>query len=139
MNRLVEALARRSQTRERVLVTDPSRQTREVARAGAVLVLLAVAASGPLWAPPGSWGDVLSGLLLAVLAGGSVVAALRTKMAYRNGWLEGRGQMVNALAEAMRRGLTPEEWLEGELERDYAVMRVPEDQRHLADDEEDEG
>jgi hypothetical protein len=133
MRRLAEALARRAATRESVLVSHPDRMRAEVIRAGAVLVVLAGAASAPLWTSPGSWGDVLAGLVLAVLAGGSVVSWLRAKMAYRAGWLDGRAQMVAALSETMRRGYSLEEWLEAELERDFRVIGARADEEDNGD------
>lgn len=43
--------------------------------------------------------------------------------AYRDGWLAGRMQMIISMKESHERGMSPDEWLEGEMERDMSVMR----------------
>ncbi len=42
--------------------------------------------------------------------------------AMRSGWLLGRGALLKSLREARTRGLTEEQWLTAEFERDVAVM-----------------
>lgn len=44
------------------------------------------------------------------------------KAAWNAGWFSGRGQMVASLDEGLRRGLTLNEWLISEAERDYASL-----------------
>jgi hypothetical protein len=42
--------------------------------------------------------------------------------AYRNGYLDGRQMMIGSITEAMMRGMTPEEWVRVELERDQRII-----------------
>lgn len=142
MTRLRDALAwpwlalfRLSQRDERALVSTDHRRWRwlMVRTAGWFLVLLLASmyVSGHLsgGAPAIAVG---AGMGLAVARASS--ATLGRARAYRSGWLEGRSAMVGALSEAMRRGLTPEEWLRSQLEADLALLGLP---AHLSEPPED--
>jgi hypothetical protein len=127
---LLDRIIARSMRRDRILVAHPASMRRVAGGVAALLALVMLASSRPLWAEPGSWPDVLAGLLLAVLAGWAVAASLRVKLAYKHGWLEGRRAMIHALSEAQRRGLPPDAWLLSELERDYVVLGLDPSQAH---------
>jgi hypothetical protein len=71
-----------------------------------------------------SWWALVAGCVVGFQLGRCAILTFRRSGAYRSGWLHGRQQMVFALAEAQRRGMTPIEWMEGELARDYAVLGV---------------
>ncbi len=45
------------------------------------------------------------------------------RSAMRSGWLLGRSALLQSQREARNRGLTEEQWLTAEFERDIAVMR----------------
>jgi hypothetical protein len=66
--------------------------------------------------------------VIAVLILGIFMAfwyALRStchSRAYRNGYLDGRQMMIASMTEAMMRGMTPEEWVRTEVERDQKVI-----------------
>lgn len=83
------------------------------------LVLIIVEA----FLPEGSWSNIGAGVLFGWLIGRSALKRLGKAQAYRNGWLDGRRQMVGSMTEAMHRDFTVEEWLETELERDMDVLR----------------
>lgn len=120
--RILDAIVQRTIDSQEALVARPYSARREGARVTAILAVVLFASSAPIWAEPASPIAVVAGLVMAGAAGWGVIAGLRVKLAYRSGWLDGRAQMVRALAESMRRGHTPQEWLEGELVRDYAVL-----------------
>lgn len=134
---ILDAIARRSIDRQGVLVASPQSMRREAAKVGLMFAVLLVASSAPIWAEPASLPDVVARLVLAVFAGAAVVSFLRTKLAYRSGWLDGRAQMVRTLSESMRRELSLQEWLEGELARDYAVLGMDPDLALGLDEEEE--
>jgi hypothetical protein len=71
-----------------------------------------------------TWFGILGGCLIGLQIGRASIGGIRRASAYRAGWLNGRSAMVHALAEAQRRGMTPSEWLSGELARDYAVLGI---------------
>lgn len=73
--------------------------------------------------------DLGAALLVGAFAGMGALAGTRRAISYRTGWLKGRARMVDALREAMQRGLTMEDWLHGELARDFATMGVVPDER----------
>lgn len=114
-----DRMIERDLERERELVSHPERPaTRFRSLVWSVVILSAAFAAifaGEPWA-------VLGQVTIAALAGWGISGGLRRKQAYRNGWLEGRFQMVSSLAEAQRRGFSPDEWAMRELERDTAVL-----------------
>lgn len=67
---------------------------------------------------------VFAATVVGCQLGRTGIMTLRRATAYRSGWLQGRSAMVVALAEAQRRGMSPMEWLEGELQRDWAVLGI---------------
>lgn len=67
------------------------------------------------------WRTVASGIIGLVVAIASMATAKRMQ-AYRSGWFEGRGQMVASLVEASQRGLSTQEWLRSQAEKDAALM-----------------
>lgn len=118
--RWLDRFVTRSLEREARLVSHPGSwdHVRGVLAALGVLV----ASYAAIFA--GGGFQVLGQLGVALVAGWGVSSGLRRQGAYRNGWLAGRQQMVHALAEAQRRGLSPQDWLMSELERDSAVLGV---------------
>lgn len=109
----------RSLEREQHLVTRPGESGHLVLGflgLGVLLVLtwLMIFQTGAL--------QVVGQLALAVLAGGSVAYPARVKLAYRNGWLDGRRTFVATLEESQRRGIPPQVWLDTEYQRDLRIM-----------------
>lgn len=122
--KLLNRWAARTLRNERALVEDPAR-ARRVWLSSAALFLLALAAIlTRLWWAPGSSWDLAAGLVLGSLAGWGALCGFVRMAAYRSGWLDGRHQMIRALAEGLDRGMAPEEWLQSEYERDLYVLGV---------------
>lgn len=111
--------------RDRSMVRDPDRGQAAAVRSFAILFGALLASLALRWWYPGGPLEVVGEVVVALLAGVAVTNGIRAKLAYRHGWLEGRQQMVSALAEAQRRNLPPAVWLEGELQRDQAVLGIP--------------
>lgn len=83
------------------------------------------------------WWRLLAGIIIGLQLGRASIVAYRRAAAYRTGWLRGRSQMLHAMVEAHRRGLSMHEWLDSELSRDYAVLGLtPEDAAALPTTEE---
>lgn len=120
---------------ERSLVDDPPRARRVWLRAMILLGLALVCCMVRVWVAPGSGWDVLGGLVLGSLAALGALQGIVRSMAYRGGWLDGRQTMVAALEEAMQRGMPLDAWLQGEFERDMAVLGGV---GHIHDDEDEE-
>lgn len=119
---LLDRWVRAALRREQVRVQDPARAWGTMLRTIGGWAVVLVAANAAIWSG-GAW-QVVGQLLLAGLAGVAVTTGLTRQLAYQRGWLDGRGQMVAALHEAMRRGMRPEEWLEREWERDARVLGI---------------
>lgn len=89
---------------------------------GTFLLALALL-MGMNFLPPGSpWFTVCS-VSVGWLLGRAALRQFHRASAYRDGWLDGRLQMITSLKESCDRDMTPDEWLEGEFERDRSVMR----------------
>lgn len=123
LDELMTPLVKRSQKRERSFVDAPQRARRLMLRDAILAVLaLAVVMTHDL---ADSWLGTLLSIIFGGLVGVGLMSATRRAMSYRSGWLDGRMAFVNSLSEAMRRDMTPDEWLAAELARDYAVMGFP--------------
>jgi hypothetical protein len=121
---LVDHLVDRTRVTDAMLVNHDRRRWWFVAVTDLTLFVLAVV-SWALWPlTHDTWWGIAGGCLIGVQLGRSGICALRRANAYRSGWLRGRSQMVYALAEAQRRGMSPQDWLEGELLRDWAVLGI---------------
>lgn len=70
-------------------------------------------------------GHILIGWCLGSYLGWLATAPFAAKAVYTAGWLEGRQAMVQSLNEAWTRGMSPEDWLHAEIERDCARLGVP--------------
>lgn len=120
--KLLDRYVVRSLNNERALVED-LRRARRVFYGCLVLFFVAFAAIGVrLWWGPGSPADWVGGIVLGALSAWGALTGVVRMHAYRSGWLDGRHQMVRALSEGLDRGMTPEEWLQGEFERDLYVL-----------------
>jgi hypothetical protein len=119
MTRLTEWWVARQMANERSRVKDP-RRARRVMITDAVLAVLAFAAliTAGLQGP---WVG-LARMTLGVFVGASLFAATRRALSYRSGWLDGRVAMMVSMQEAQLRGMSAEEWLEGEMQRDFVMM-----------------
>lgn len=93
-----------------------------------VWTILSCAAAVACLAMLPQWVDLHStwarvGLTVAtVLSLLGAVAGLSVASAFRMGWITGRGQMIAALREARKRGLTVDEWVAAEIARDKATL-----------------
>lgn len=96
---------------------DKAAVTGQVAPWWMLLWLVILLASG-FWRHGTGWLAIIAELILLLLAAVGVGSGWRRRMAYRRGWFEGRRAMHDSMHEAAQRGLTPGEWLVGEMERD---------------------
>lgn len=87
-------------------------------------LFVAAVASWVLLPVLSGWGRMVAGVVVGLQLGRAGIVAYRRAGAYRTGWLRGRQQMVSAMTEAINRGMSPSEWLAGELARDYAVLGI---------------
>lgn len=118
--RLADAVLKRSMANQRAFVQDPRGRGRRVVAlgiAGLLTMLAAVVINSFFNDLAGPYG-VIAAALLAWFAGQGSLYGITRASAYELGWLEGRGTMLAAYAEARRRGLDEHDWLTGELERD---------------------
>lgn len=129
--RWLDRLTDRSLAEEKAYVAGESRRVRWMTvRAGAFALTTwgsLVVATG--WTSAPWWLHLVTAMLLGWAVGLLPMRTLRRALAYRNGWLDGRQAMVVALAEAMRRGMSWDDWLSGEYARDAVIMGVPPGQR----------
>lgn len=122
MSRLAGWLTSRHIAKERALVADPQGARRLLVRD----LLLAALGLGALVGEdflPSPW-DVVAGFVVALMLGFCLMAGFRRALTYKSGWLDGRSAMIHAMVEAMDRGMTLDEWLDGEMTRDFAIMGV---------------
>lgn len=133
MNRLLDRLTERSLRLERAMVADGERGVRQVLRRTALRFAVAtVAVVASNWLP-----DAYDGYGIAVLggmAGAWAASVLSRAGAYRNGWLDGRRDMVQRLRA------DPDGWPENCVIYDAAhVMglgvEVPDTLEGLTDDD----
>lgn len=97
-----------------------------------------------MWLSVIGQGAIAAGLAIAGewwLAGVSAFGMVTTLgylsllgIVWRQGWLAGRAAFAGAMAEAMRRGMHPVEFLMAEAERDGATLVI----RHEPDPEADQ-
>lgn len=73
------------------------------------------------WGSPG-WLYTLASVVIGMIVGRVAFTTIARAQAYRNGWIDGRGQSMISLAEAMRRGLSPQEWIVSQYEADMATL-----------------
>jgi hypothetical protein len=67
--------------------------------------------------------DTLLWAVFGGFVGRGFMGGMRRALAYRNGWMDGRIAMVASLKEALtQRGMSIEEWLQGEWDRDMAIL-----------------
>lgn len=123
LDRLFTAQAKRELTDEKTYVVNPRRLRRlfwwDVSTFLTIVALVVVEA----WTAESTVVNALVLPIICLLIGRTLLARMVRARAYRNGWLDGRRQMVGSMAEAVQRGFTIEEWLEGEIERDIQVNR----------------
>lgn len=72
----------------------------------------------------GALGDPISAAILGVSALTTLGYLYLLRITWRLGWIQGRAAFAGAMAEAMRRGMHPIEFLIAEAERDGAVVMV---------------
>ena len=121
LDRMFERIGERALRLEQAYVDDDAKALRALLLSGLTRLALCVALWVAWWfSEVPMWTTLLApgaGAASAVFVMGMWTRAL----AYRRGWLEGRMRMVAALAEAQRRGLDLDDWLEGELDRNRRV------------------
>ena len=124
---LADRLVGRSVLREKrdteVFIEEPGRARRVFLKGVARLVLSWGALVVMIWAPPGLV-STLAGGVVGAFVGPVALSGMKRAGAYRDGWLRGRTDMVAAMVEAERRGLTPAEWLAAEHEKTVSVLRT---------------
>jgi hypothetical protein len=115
----------RQRRRDRTLVAEPGRERRLMVQAALTFVAALTCFNIVVWAPLESpWGmvRVVGATGLGWVIGMVPMRHLGRAMSYRSGWLDGRSAMVSSLSEALRRGLTLEDWVHGEAERDFKML-----------------
>ncbi len=80
-------------------------------------------------------------IIVGAYAGLGANRWLNGALKYRRGYFNGRRDLVNSMAEAHRRGLTPSEWMVSEMERDLLNLGASPEQieaarRTMQDDDE---
>ena len=65
---------------------------------------------------------LLDVLTWVCLTGALIAATLGNRWARLRGYFEGRAALLASMAEARQRGLSAEEWMVGEVERDLAKL-----------------
>ena len=113
----------RQKRNEQTGVAEPHRLRRLWRYDMAIFLVLMIALMGVSFTPPGEWLHVVIGAVVGSIVGINLFRTLHRARAYQRGWLDGRKQMVASMEEAMRRRMDIEDWLQGELERDFHVMR----------------
>jgi hypothetical protein len=115
--------AKRAISDEKAYVANP-RRLRGLLRwdIGTFIVVIAMVILRS-WTHSGTFLDLAAMWVIMFVLGSCLLRRLTRARAYRNGWLDGRMQMVSSMAEAMNRGLTLEQWMDCELERDAEVMK----------------
>jgi hypothetical protein len=63
-------------------------------------------------------------LALSVMVGLVPLHCWQRAASYRSGWLDGRRAMVVAMGEASQRGMSLNDWLDAELERDMRILGI---------------
>jgi hypothetical protein len=123
MNRLTTWLVHRSERVDRMLVARNARLIVRVLVTDLSLLILAWAGLLLFRHGPGPLA-IIATLAIALELGRVGIVGLRRAEAYRSGWLDGRSAMLSSLAEAHRRGLTVQEWVQGEMERQMSVLGI---------------
>lgn len=118
-DKVIDGSVRRSLEREQTFVKRPDRARRLFLREIAISVVVLGAMFARLWM---GWVETVAMMIIGVFVGFSLLGGLKRAGAYRNGWLNGRASMVQALAEAHRRDMSLDDWLNGELARDLPIM-----------------
>lgn len=105
---------------------------RQPHRARPLVLLILVAMMGLGWGAtviitvmdPGPLRACASGVIGVYIALASM-SVFKRMNAYRFGWFDGRSQMIRSLVETQKRGLSMDDWLRGEAERDAAIFGLP--------------
>lgn len=114
---------------EEAFVQRKRRSTAVVWGLSVVMLLLAFGSFFTLysvWASLPILQQVLFTVVTWLAMSGALTWSARA-LAYKHGWLTGRNEMVLALREASHRGISIEDWLESEMERQIFVMGIPRD------------
>lgn len=120
LDRFIEPAVQRRLRAERVLVEQP-RRARAVFIRGVVAFAVVFGSFVVMqWTDPGPL-HALCSVIVGGWLGWNATALFARALAYRSGWSDGREVMIASMSEAMRRGLTMNDWLIGEMERDAAV------------------
>jgi hypothetical protein len=122
VDKLFDPLVRHSMRNTRAFVDEPHRARRLMLTEGLLFIIALSANVVRDWLD--GWEQIAAMLVSSIVLGTWAFAATRRGQAYQHGWLDGRMRMVDALRESVRRGHSLEDWLDGELQRDYFVMGV---------------
>jgi hypothetical protein len=106
---------------DHLLVQSPSRWRLYVARDLSLFVI--TLGAWIIWPHVfGTWLGVVCGIAVGLQLGRTALLGVRRQMTYRAGWVHGRGAMIASLTEALRRGMTMDEWVSREAVRDLAMI-----------------
>lgn len=133
MRGLLDRYVDRAMRDEEVLVNEPSRARTVLVWGVLGFAAVLAATTVRLWAGPGPL-NALGAVVLGAYAGLGAIGRYRRAASFRNGWLAGRARMLASIDEALRRGLTMDDWVRGEVERDAHLFTV-----HPLSDDEGEG
>lgn len=111
---------------EAMLVANDRRHQRRVIALDVAMWLLGMAALVAYPWVAGGW-RFACGVMLGVMMGRLTLTGLKRAQAYRRGWLHGRQAMTLSMLEAMRRGMSLDEWVVAEMRRDQALLGVDTD------------
>jgi hypothetical protein len=120
INAIFDRMTENRTRNTRSLVSEPGRFRRVIVFAMAGMVItIAAAFLGILNAGP--VGNVSVAVLIFLSLHGAY-SGVHQAVSYRQGWLEGRQAMAASYREAHLRGMSVEDWVEGELERDTSLI-----------------
>lgn len=123
INQLAERLTQRSLDNTKSRVNDPRRARRIMIVELALFVGAMIAGFARGWTDE-HWLDVAATMFVSGLVGLWAFGTTRRSIAYQHGWVDGRQQMIGALAEAQRRDIDLVQWVHGEWLRTASVLGV---------------
>lgn len=119
--RLLDRFITRELADETALVDDKQRATRLYRRALLAVALVLAATLARLFSEH-VVALLLAGVVLGWYAARGALLGVTRAVTYRAGWLAGRRAFVASLDEAARRGMSFDDWLKREAERDAATL-----------------
>jgi hypothetical protein len=108
-------------TNERALVAAGPKASRRLWWRGTASLLVAAVALVVITTTDNAVTELVCATALGWLVGVSSHQALRQAMSYRRGWLDGRNELLMSMAEAHKRNLSADQWINSERERTVYV------------------